>query len=467
MTPKYLIALSAALIAAASAAAQTPQPRPPVTRAEISLTFAPVVKKAAPAVVNVYALKQAPRNPFFDDPFFRRFFGDPGGPGQPADRMQRSLGSGVIVDPAGIVVTNAHVIAGAEQIRIALADRREFDADVLLRDARSDLAVLRLRDVRERFPAIEFADSDEIQVGDLVLAIGNPFGVGQTVTQGIVSASARTGVGISDYSFFIQTDAAINLGNSGGALVDIHGRLVGINTAIFSRTGGSIGIGFAIPANMVRVVVESAKAGGQQVRRPWFGARLQAVTPDIAQAMGLRRPAGALIASVSAGSPAARAGLRAGDLIVAMDGQPIDDPATFDYRFATKRLGGVASLSVERQGRSIVVPVALQVAPETPREEVTIRSRSPFLGATVANLSPALAEELRLDAAVQGVVIVSIEGGSTAAQLGFRPGDVVVEVNGTPIEKSGDLERAAGAATRQWNITLMRGGQRLSVMLRG
>jgi Do/DeqQ family serine protease len=467
MTPKYLIALSAALIAAASAAAQTPQPRPPVTRAEISLTFAPVVKKAAPAVVNVYALKQAPRNPFFDDPFFRRFFGDPGGPGQPADRMQRSLGSGVIVDPAGIVVTNAHVIAGAEQIRIALADRREFDAEVLLRDARSDLAVLRLKDARERFPAIEFADSDEIQVGDLVLAIGNPFGVGQTVTQGIVSASARTGVGISDYSFFIQTDAAINLGNSGGALVDIHGRLVGINTAIFSRTGGSIGIGFAIPANMVRVVVESAKAGGQQVRRPWFGARLQAVTPDIAQAMGLRRPAGALIASVSAGSPAARAGLRAGDLIVAMDGQPIDDPATFDYRFATKRLGGVASLSVERQGRSIVVPVALQVAPETPREEVTIRSRSPFLGATVANLSPALAEELQLSAGVRGVVIVRIDDASTAAQLGFRPGDVVLEVNGAAIEKSGDLVRAAGAATGQWNITLMRGGQRLSVMLRG
>jgi Do/DeqQ family serine protease len=455
------------LAVAMPAAAQQAQPRAPVARAEISLTFAPVVKKAAPAVVNVYALKQAPRNPFLDDPFFRRFFGDPSGPGAPGERVQRSLGSGVIVDPSGIVVTNAHVIAGADQIRVALADRREFDADVLLRDPRSDLAVLRLRDVRERFPAIEFADSDQIEVGDLVLAIGNPFGVGQTVTQGIVSAAARTGVGISDYSFFIQTDAAINLGNSGGALVDIAGRLVGINTAIFSRTGGSIGIGFAIPSNMVRVVVESAKAGSREVRRPWFGAKLQAVTPEIAQAMGLKRPAGVLIASVTAGSPAARAGLRPGDLIVAMDGQPIEDPSTFDYRFATKRLGGMASLSVERQGRTIVVPVALQIAPEMPRDEVTIRSRSPFLGATVANLSPALAEELRLDAAVQGVVIVSIEGGSTAAQLGFRPGDVVVEVNGAAIEKSGDLERAAGAATRQWNITLMRGGQRLSVMLRG
>jgi Do/DeqQ family serine protease len=467
MIPRKPFALAVLLVAALALPASAQVPRSPASRAEISLTFAPVVKKAAPAVVNVYALKRATQtNPFFDDPFFRRFFGDPGSPG-PGERVQRSLGSGVIVDPAGIVVTNAHVIAGADQIRVALADRREFDADVLLRDPRSDLAVLRLKGVRERFPAIEFADSDEIQVGDLVLAIGNPFGVGQTVTQGIVSASARTGVGISDYSFFIQTDAAINLGNSGGALVDITGRLVGINTAIFSRTGGSIGIGFAIPSNMVRVVVESAKAGGREVRRPWFGAKLQAVTPEIAQAMGLKRPAGVLIASVTAGSPAARAGLKAGDLIVAMDGQPIEDPSTFDYRFATKRLGGVASLSVERQGRTIVVPVALQSAPETPRDEVTIRSRSPFLGATVANLSPALAEELRLDAAAQGVVIVTVEDGSTAAQLGFRPGDVVLEVNGEAIEKSRDLERAAGAATRQWNITLMRGGQRLSVMLRG
>jgi Do/DeqQ family serine protease len=468
MIPVRFVVAAALLIASAAPSVHAQQPRAPIARAEITLTFAPVVKKAAPAVVNVYALKQAQRtNPFFDDPFFRRFFGDPGSPGAPGERVQRSLGSGVIVDPSGIVVTNAHVIEGADQIRVALADRREFDAELMLRDPRSDLAVLKLKNVSERFPAIEFADSDQIQVGDLVLAIGNPFGVGQTVTQGIVSAAARTNVGISDYSFFIQTDAAINLGNSGGALVDITGRLVGINTAIFSRTGGSIGIGFAIPANMVRVVVDSALAGGHAVRRPWFGAKLQAVTPDIAQAMGLTRPAGALVASVAAGSPAARAGLKAGDLIVALDGQPIDDPSTFDYRFATKRVVGVASLSVERAGKTIVVPVALQSAPETAREEVTIRARSPFLGVTVANLSPALAEELRLETTAEGVVVVTVESGSTAAQLGFRPGDVIVAVNGVPIQKSGDLERAASASTRQWNITLMRGGQQLSVMLRG
>jgi Do/DeqQ family serine protease len=465
MIPKRTLA-AILLFAVALLPAAAQQPRVPASRAEISLSFAPVVKKAAPSVVNVYALKQVQTNPFANDPFFRFFFGEPGAPNAP-DRMQRSLGSGVIVDAGGIVVTNAHVIEGADEVRVALADRREFDADVILRDARSDLAVLRLRNVRERFPAIEFADSDELQVGDLVLAIGNPFGVGQTVTQGIVSAVARTGVGISDYSFFIQTDAAINLGNSGGALVDMAGRLVGINTAIFSRTGGSIGIGFAIPSNMVRVVVESARAGGSEVRRPWFGATLQAVTPDIAQGLGLRRPAGALVASVSPQSPAARAGLQPGDVIVALDGQPIDDPGAFNYRFATKRLGGVASLSVDRAGKTIVVPVALQLAPETPREEVTIRTRSPFLGVTVANLSPALAEKFRLAETAEGVVVVAVEAGSAAAQVGFRPGDVILSVNNERIQRSRDLERAAGGAARQWAITILRGGQQISVMLRG
>jgi Do/DeqQ family serine protease len=443
------------------------QPRPPASRAELQLSFAPVAKRVAPAVVNVYGLQTARRtHPFMDDPFFRRFFGDQGF-GVPGERAQRSLGSGVIVDASGIVVTNHHVVEGADAVRIALADKREFDAEVLLRDQRSDLAVLRIKDGREKFPVVELGDSDAIEVGDIVLAIGNPFGVGQTVTQGIVSAAARTQVGISDYQFFIQTDAAINPGNSGGALVDLAGRVVGINTAIYSRSGGSLGIGFAIPANMVRVVVESARGGSAAVRRPWFGAKLQPVTGEIAQSLNLKRPAGAIVTSVSPSSPAARAGLRPGDVIGAIDGQPVDDPNAFDYRFATKPLGGKAALTIEREGRASTVSVPLETAPDRPREELVIRSRSPFAGAKVANLSPALAEELRLDESAEGVVIVEVAGGSTAASLGFRPGDVVVSVNGTRIARTQDLDRATSETGRQWTITILRGGQQLNVTLRG
>src|SRR5881394_3450185 len=282
--------------------------RVPSSGAELRLSYAPIVQRAQPAVVNVYAGKTVQnRNPLLDDPIFRRFFGVPG---QQPEQMQRSLGSGVMVDPSGLVVTNVHVIEGADEVKVSLSDKREFEAEIVLKDPRSDLAVLQLKGVHEKFPTLDFANSDELLVGDVVLAIGNPFGVGQTVTHGIISALARTQVGITDYQFFIQTDAAINPGNSGGALVDMTGKLVGINTAIFSRSGGSQGIGFAIPANMVRVVVASAKTGGTTVKRPWLGARLQAVTPEISESLGLKRPAGALVASVTTGSAAARAGMR-------------------------------------------------------------------------------------------------------------------------------------------------------------
>ena len=382
--------------------------------------------------------------------------------------MQRSLGSGVLVDASGMVVTNNHVIEGATEVKVSLSDKREFEAEVVLKDARSDLAVLRLKAQGERFPAIEFADSDALLVGDIVLAIGNPFAVGQTVTHGIVSAVARTQVGISDYQFFIQTDAAINPGNSGGALVDMNGRLVGINTAIFSRSGGSQGIGFAIPANMVRVVVASARSGGTAVKRPWLGARLQAVTPEIAESLNLKRPTGALIASVTPQSPAARAGLKSGDLIVAVDGQTVDDPSAFDYRFATKTLGGAgAKLTFMRDGREQVVSVALETAPDTPRDEIVLQGRSPFQGAKVSNISPALAEELRIDPSSEGVIVVDIANGSAAQRLGFQPGDIVLSVNNQNVAKTRDLERATAQASSLWRITIKRGGQQLSVELRG
>jgi len=460
---RILSAMVLTLAATLSASAQ--DRRVPVSPTELKLSYAPIVQRVQPAVVNVYAAKVIQnRNPLLEDPIFRRFFG--GGGIQP-EQMQRSLGSGVMVDPSGLVVTNNHVIEGADQVKVSLADKREFEAEIVLKDSRTDLAVLRLKDSKERFPTLDFSNSDELLVGDVVLAIGNPFGVGQTVTHGIVSALARTQVGITDYQFFIQTDAAINPGNSGGALVDMTGRLVGINTAIFSRSGGSQGIGFAIPANMVRVVVASAKSGGKAVKRPWLGARLQAVTPEIAETLGLKLPSGALVASVSAGSPSARAGLKLSDLIVAIDGFPVDDPNAFDYRFATRPLGGTAQIDVQRAGKPIRLSIPLETAPDTDRNEIVLTSRSPFQGAKVANISPAVADELRLDPGVEGVVVTDLADDAAAASVGFQKGDIILAVNNRKIARTSDLERATSEPSRIWRITLVRAGQQINVTLGG
>jgi Do/DeqQ family serine protease len=457
------LALTVLLIAPGGAAKAQDRVVPPSAEV-LRFSYAPIVKRVTPAVVTVSAAKTMEnRNPLMDDPFFRRFFGPQfGGP-----REQRSLGSGVIVDAGGLVVTNNHVIDGADQVKVSLADKREFAVDVVLKDARTDLAVLRVKDGKERFPFLDFSNSDQLQVGDVVLAIGNPFGVGQTVTHGIVSAVARTQVGISDYQFFIQTDAAINPGNSGGPLVDMAGKMVGINTAIFSRSGGSQGVGFAIPANMVRVVVASAKTGGTAVKRPWLGAKLQVLTPELSKEFDLKRPVGSVVTSVTAGSPAARAGLRAGDVIVEVDGQAVDDPNAFNYRFTTHPLGGSVQLGVVRGGREIKVPVALEIAPETPRDELTIQSRSPFLGAKVANLSPALADELQLDGSTEGVVVIDVADGTLAQSVGIQRGDIVVSVNNQKIAKTGDLDRVVKAGSRLWRVTLMRGGQQISAVFGG
>ncbi|MFV2093140.1 MAG: trypsin-like peptidase domain-containing protein, partial [Hyphomicrobiales bacterium] len=298
----------------------------PQNAAGLRLSFAPVVKRAAPSVVNVYAkqiVRERRRSPMFEDPLFRRFFGER--LGGTRERVKNSLGSGVLVASDGIVVTNNHVIKDSTEIRVALADGREFEAKVLLKDERTDLAVLRIQGGKGAFQALGFADSDQVEVGDLVLAIGNPFGVGQTVTSGIVSALARTDVGITDFRFFIQTDAAINPGNSGGPLIDSLGRVIGINTAIFSRSGGSNGIGFAIPSNMVRIVVQSARAG-KLVRRPWLGGGFQKLTSEVAASLGLDRPRGALVTELVPAGPLARAGVRRCDVIVEVDGRKANDP---------------------------------------------------------------------------------------------------------------------------------------------
>jgi Do/DeqQ family serine protease len=461
------IRITAALFVAIllSMPAQAQDRRVPASNAELKLSYAPIVQRVQPAVVNVYAAKVVQdRNPLLDDPIFRRFFGVPG---QQPEQMQRSLGSGVMVDASGLVVTNNHVIEGADQVKVSLSDKREFEAEIVLKDSRTDLAVLRLKDAHEKFPTLDLANSDELQVGDVVLAIGNPFGVGQTVTHGIISALARTQVGITDYQFFIQTDAAINPGNSGGALVDMSGKLAGINTAIFSRSGGSQGIGFAIPANMVRVVVASARSGGKAVKRPWLGARLQAVTPEIAETMGLRRPSGALVANVVAGSPAARAGLKLSDLIVAIDGQAVDDPNAFDYRFATRPLGGTADVDVQRGGKPVKLTIPLETAPDVGRNEIALTTRSPFQGARVANISPAVADEMHLDADTEGVVVTDIADGSIAANYGFQKGDIIVTVNSQKIAKTSDLEKATRETSRLWRLQILRGGQQINATLGG
>jgi len=439
----------------------------PESAAELQLSFAPIVQRVAPAVVNVHAtrLVEQRTSPFLSDPFFRRFFGDIT-PGEPRQREQRSLGSGVIVDPDGLIVTNNHVIANADEIRVALNDRREFRTEVVLKDERTDLAILRVIGLEEQLPHVAFGDSDTLEVGDLVLAIGDPFGVGQTVTSGIVSALARTQVGVSDYQFFIQTDAAINPGNSGGALIDMAGRLVGVPTAIFTRSGGSHGIGFAIPSNMVRTVVAAAETGGI-VRLPWVGVEFQDVTPDIAAGLGLERPRGALVTHIIAESPGARAGLSVGDLVISIDGREIDDPNSINYRVATKGIGATAELGVIRDGREYVATLALEPAPETvPRDETPIGGVSPLSGTTVANLSPALAEEIAFRDRPEGVVVMEVAGQSNAARAGIRRGDVILNVNGVDINSTGSLVSAAAGRLRLWTLTIRRQGQILQSQFR-
>ncbi|MGL4290117.1 MAG: DegQ family serine endoprotease [Phreatobacter sp.] len=457
-------------LAAPPASAQpAPQRQAPVSRAEVQLSFGPVVRRAAPAVVNVYGARvEQVRNPFFEDPIFRRFFGDRGGGSGPRrEEVARSLGSGVIADAAGLVITNNHVVDGMTEVKIAFADRREFEVEILLRDPRTDLAVLKIKEPPRDLAVLDLGDSDALEVGDLVLAIGNPFGVGQTVTHGIVSALARTQVGVSDYQSFVQTDAAINPGNSGGALVDMSGRLIGINTAIFSRSGGSHGIGFAIPTAMVRLVLESARNGSQVVRRPWFGATLQPVTAELVESLGLSRPAGALIVSTVANSPAARAGLKSGDLITAVDGQAVDEPDSFGYRFGIRPLGGAANLTITRERRSMTVSVPLERAPEGPRDAEKMTGPSPFQGATVATLSPALAEEIRVSHRTEGVVITTVEPGSPAQQIGLQPGDVVLGVNGAEIKTPRSLQQTTAQRSRLWRFQIDRQGQVINSMTGG
>ncbi len=439
----------------------------PQSELQIQLSFAPLVKQMAPSVVNVYAARQVRqrRSPFAGDPFFERFFGRGLG-GQQRPRTARSLGSGVVIGTDGIIITNNHVIENADEVKIAFADGREFEATIVLVDKTSDLAVLKV-DAGEEFPAIALGDSEDLQVGDLVLAIGNPFGVGQTVTSGIVSALARSQMGVNDFGFFIQTDASINPGNSGGALVSMEGELIGINTAIFSRSGGSNGIGFAVPSNMVRVVLDSVRAGSTTLLRPWVGADFQSVTPDIAESLGLDRPRGALVSGVTRNSPAERAGLQLGDIILALDDKPVPQVQALGYRLATAGIGRTVSLSILTKGERRKLDIALEPAPEKPERDVRlIDGRSPFAGLEVANLSPRVAMEVGMGSDKRGVVVLRVQENSTASRMGFKPGDIVLQINGELVESTKALDALSNTQYRGWEFVFERGGRRFSRFVR-
>lgn len=435
---------------AATVAQEAPVERVvPTGQVAVQLSFAPIVQRASPAVVNVYA-RQLPEN---RDAFWAQFGN--------STRVRQSLGSGVILDASGLVITNYHVIDDANDIRVALADGIELPTEIVLFDELLDLAVLRMPPRAEPYPTIGIDDSDRLLVGDLVLAIGNPFGVGQTVTGGIVSGLGRTLAGGVENQFFIQTDAAINPGNSGGALVDIAGNLVGINTAIYSRSGGSVGIGFAIPSNLVSLVLDAAMAG-DTVHRPWIGAGYAQLNFIEAEAMGLSQNHGARVTFVTPDSPAVAGGLQVDDAIVMVDGMPIDHPSALTYRLL---LGGVdreVVLGVMRDGMPIDIVVTPILAPETvPRADIRIAGRSPFTGATFSNLSPLVAQELGYVGEPKGVIVFDVATSSYADTSGLRRGDVVVSVNGRPINDAEQLEALVTAGASSWDVEILRDGRTL------
>ena len=434
--------------------------RAPPDAVTMKLSFAPIVRRAAPAVVNVYS-KRLVRQQV--DPFWSMFAG-----GVPRERVEQSLGSGSIVRADGVIITNHHNIENAQEIRVVTADRREWPATVLLDDKRADLAVLKIDAKGERLPTLDIDAAGSPQIGDLVLAIGDPFGVGQTVTNGIVSALARSDVGMNDYAYFIQTDAAINPGNSGGPLVDMNGRMIGVNTAILSNSGSSAGIGFAIPAVMADQVVRAALDGGHVVARPWLGAKTQVLTDEMAKSLGLAVPQGVVVTNVWPDGAAARAGIGVGDVIQSVDGQAVNDNAALTYRVATRRAGDRLALSVRRNGAARVASVALETPPERPAaDERVIAGRNPLAGATVVNLSPAVALQNGQDPfAAQGVLVTKV-GPGFAQSVGLQAGDFIRGVNGAAVSSTAGLQSALATGARGWVLNIQRGEQMITARFGG
>ncbi|WP_424931972.1 trypsin-like peptidase domain-containing protein [Amaricoccus macauensis] len=437
----------------------------PEDQAQLTFSFAPVVQSTVPGVVNIFASRVVAQrvSPFADDPFFSQFFRnlDRGVP-----RVQNSLGSGVIVSPDGIVVSNYHVVGRATEIRVVLSDRREFEAEILLADENADLAIIRLLGA-EDLPALPFADSDAAEVGDLVLAIGNPFGVGQTVSSGIVSGLARSGGRLADQAgYYIQTDAPINPGNSGGALVDMSGALLGINTSILTRSGGSNGIGFAIPSNLVQQYVGQAREGHESFRKPWAGIVVQQVEASLAAALGQTLPQGVVVADIHPESAFAEAGITLGDVILSVNGMPVNAPAELDFRLATLGPGSRAELVWLHDGQKVEGRISLAEAPDVPpASPIRLNTQNVFDGLTVATINPRLIEAEGLSLDSEGVIVLDVSG--IARNSGLRPGDVLESVNGESLRTSADAERALRGGSRNWELALKRDNRILRIRLRG
>ncbi len=458
------VALGSVLASPPPAAAQPSGDRVvPQDLSEVHLSFAPVVRAAAPAVVNIYARRivadrRAPR--LSEHPFFQEFFGQ-----RRRQRVQNSLGSGVIVQDNGLIVTNQHVVEGADEIVAVLRDGRELGAEVIYADRGSDIAILRAQDAPRDLTALQFGDSDSLAVGDVVLAIGNPFGVGQTTTLGIVSATSRAIGGRGQTDIYIQTDAAINPGNSGGALVTLDGKLIGINTAIFSQSGGNQGIGFAVPSNLVRTFVENLENG--RVRRPWLGLTAQPVTGEMAGSLGLKRATGVLVESLVDGAPAEAAGLNSGDVVLGVDGHEVGNLAALRYRLATRAEADTLTLTVLKNGQRRRVDVPVRIAPnEPPAAPRRLGGRQPLAGARVANLNPMMLVEHGLNRAPGQVLVLEVAAGSHAANVGVEPGDVLTAINGRSIETVRDLQRVIDRTALPWRLGLVRDGQDATIRIR-
>ncbi|MDA7965682.1 trypsin-like peptidase domain-containing protein [Ruegeria sp.] len=457
--------LLCSLLLATCAVSAHAETKVPNSQAEISLGFAPVVKQAAPAVVNIYAkiVRQGRGNALFSDPFFQDFFGN--GFGAPRPRVQNSLGSGVILSEDGYVVSNYHVVGAATEIRIVTTDRREYSASVVLGDKESDIAILRL-DEAEDLPFLAMRDSDLVEVGELALAIGNPFGVGQTVSSGIISGLARTGTATGNArGYFIQTDAPINPGNSGGALIDVNGDLIGINTSILTRSGGSNGIGFAIPANLVAEYLQQARAGNDRFVSPWAGMSGQHMSADIAESLGLVLPQGVVISDLHPLSPLGEAGLKVGDVVTHVDGKEVNSPAEMKFRMSIAGVGGTSVLTRLRGDAKTEVEVELIPAPDTPAaDETTLDEDTVLPGLVVARINPAQITRLGLGLSQTGIVVV--EPGPYGARAGLRVGDVVTAINGETVQNPDDVPRALTDPGRRVQIALQRGGQAVTLRFR-
>jgi Do/DeqQ family serine protease len=412
-------------------------------------SYADVVDRVAPAVVTIRAAKRvrAPQQfPFSDDPFFRQFFGDRFGnsPRQNRPQLERALGSGVIVSPDGHILTNHHVVDGADQISVELNDRRTLEAKLVGSDAPSDLAVLKIE--AHNLPVLTLGDSDRVRVGDVCLAVGNPLGIGETVTAGIISAKGRdTGPGNGSFQDFLQTDAAINQGNSGGALVDTHGQLIGINSQILSPSGGNIGIGFAIPSNMARSVMEQLNKGGK-VHRGKLGVGIQDVTYELSKSMDLKDVRGVMVNSVEGGGPAEKAGLKQGDIITAINGKPVDDSNALRNQVAAMAPGSDVAVTVTRDGKPqtmhaklVELPEDREAAAEGGRESGGAKGQ---LGITIQPVTAQIASELGLRGGARGMVVTEVDPGGPAAEAGIQPDDVILEANHQPVKSSEDLRSA-------------------------